>query len=130
MINLGAPAVTPCVNAFDPPLANEKGQEIPPEVKELGTLTLKILLLDLKSHPNTSLSPTPRIPTVTHGKGLAVKEGEGWDNTKVGDKVKVHNAGTLLVGTKFDSSHYLGTLFKFKIGQGQMKRNGMKVSKP
>ncbi|KAH7521534.1 hypothetical protein FEM48_Zijuj07G0043800 [Ziziphus jujuba var. spinosa] len=46
-------------------------------------------------------------------KKKLLKEGEGWENP-------VHYTGTLLDGTKFDSSRDRGTPFKFKLGQGQV----------
>ncbi|XVF84525.1 hypothetical protein PTKIN_Ptkin17bG0044000 [Pterospermum kingtungense] len=53
-------------------------------------------------------------------KKKLVKEGEGWDTPASGDEVEVHYTGTLLDGTKFDSSRDRGTPFKFKLGQGQV----------
>ncbi|KAH9305118.1 hypothetical protein KI387_009522, partial [Taxus chinensis] len=55
-------------------------------------------------------------------KKLLVKEGQGWETPESGDEVEVHYTGTLLDGTKFDSSRDRGTPFKFKLGQGQVIR--------
>ncbi|CAI0561168.1 unnamed protein product [Linum tenue] len=53
-------------------------------------------------------------------KKKLVKAGEGWDTPDNGDEVEVHYTGTLLDGTKFDSSRDRGTPFKFTLGQGQV----------
>ncbi|XP_057455742.1 peptidyl-prolyl cis-trans isomerase FKBP62-like [Lotus japonicus] len=53
-------------------------------------------------------------------KKKLIKEGEGWDTPDAGDEVHVHYTGTLLDGTKFDSSRDRGTPFNFTLGQGQV----------
>lgn len=62
-----------------------------------------------------------------------VKEGTGDRVTKKGDTLEMHYTGTLLNGTKFDSSVDRGTPFTFTLGAGQVIKGwdegllGMKV---
>ncbi|KAK1420618.1 hypothetical protein QVD17_22356 [Tagetes erecta] len=53
-------------------------------------------------------------------KKKLLKEGEGWETPDDGDEVQVHYTGTLLDGTKGDSSRDRGTPFKFTLGEGQV----------
>ncbi|KAK3154129.1 hypothetical protein QOZ80_2BG0186510 [Eleusine coracana subsp. coracana] len=53
-------------------------------------------------------------------KKRLVKEGEGWARPADGDEVLVHYTGTLMDGTKFDSSRDRDAPFKFNLGQGQV----------
>lgn len=50
-----------------------------------------------------------------------LQEGEGEEYPQKGNEVFVHYTGRLLDGTVFDSSVERNELFKFKLGQGQVR---------
>ena len=58
-------------------------------------------------------------PTASGLYFISTLEGEG-EQAVAGNKVKVHYTGTLLDGTKFDSSVDRGQPFEFVLGQGQV----------
>jgi FKBP-type peptidyl-prolyl cis-trans isomerase FkpA len=86
--------------------------------------------------PTSSFKPseaTPLPPAPTKLESEDVKVGTGRE-AKTGDTVHVQYTGTLMNGTKFDSSYdHGGDPFKFTIGQGQVIKGwdqgvpGMKV---
>lgn len=62
------------------------------------------------------------ITTIKDGGVLKeiIKEGTGTDTPCAGCKAIVHYTGTLLDGTKFDSSKDRGTPFEFNLGKGTL----------
>ncbi|MBN2236861.1 MAG: FKBP-type peptidyl-prolyl cis-trans isomerase [Bacteroidales bacterium] len=58
-------------------------------------------------------------PTASGLYFISTQEGEG-EQAVAGNKVKVHYSGTLLDGTKFDSSYDRDQPFEFTLGQGQV----------
>lgn len=84
----------------------------------------------------TQVVPTiqviPTMQTVNELKLEDIKVGEGRE-VKSGDMIVIHYKGTLLDGTKFDSSYDRGTPFETRIGVGQVIKGwdegviGMKI---
>lgn len=67
-------------------------------------------------HPATA---TPPPPGPTKLESVDEKVGTGAE-AKTGDTVRVHYTGTLMNGTKFDSSRDRGDPFEFKLGAGSV----------
>jgi len=85
------------------------------EEDEVNRFLAVLVLIGLVGCGSGEESPTGpsslTIEDLTVGTGAAAASG---------DTVRVHYVGTLMNGTKFDSSYDTGTPFTFKIGAGQV----------
>lgn len=90
------------------------GNKIPPN----ATLEFEVELLDVQDAPKMKKGDDGGI---TELKIEDIEEGEG-PEAKPGDMVSVHYTGTLLDGTKFDSSVDRGQPLEFPLGAGRVIR--------
>jgi hypothetical protein len=98
-----------------------------------GVAVLAVALLAIPGlYDRFTAEPAAETPPVTQLLIEDVVEGTGAE-AKSGDTVVVHYTGTLLDGTKFDSSRDSGTPFQFQLGAGRVIQgweqgvSGMKV---
>lgn len=71
------------------------------------------------SNTPTNNSPEQSMQDITKLNVITVQEGTG-EAAQAGDTITVHYKGTLLDGTKFDSSYDRGTPFSFELGEGRV----------
>jgi len=74
---------------------------------------------NISDSSDTNNSPEQSMQDITKLNVVTVQEGTG-EAAKVGDTITVHYTGTLLNGTKFDSSLDRGTPFSFQLGEGRV----------
>lgn len=72
-----------------------------------------------KSTTNTNEQESTQMTDITKLNRVTITQGSG-EAAKAGDTITVHYTGTLLNGTKFDSSLDRGTPFSFQLGAGMV----------
>jgi FKBP-type peptidyl-prolyl cis-trans isomerase len=90
------------------PVGSAATESAPPAASAAGT-----------AH-GASSAEAPSTGTVPGGLAVTVLKPGSGPAAKVGDHVRVHYVGTLVDGTKFDSSRDRGTPFEFELGQGHV----------
>jgi len=96
----------------------------------VGTLLMSVLFSKPPSNQQQNKEGPSALEAGLQVTDLAIGQGK---ETKTGERVSVHYKGTLLDGTKFDSSYDRGKPFEFVLGQNQVIQGwekgvlGMKV---
>jgi peptidylprolyl isomerase len=105
--------------AQEPVAPKQTGKSSVGEIRIPGDETEKVVTQPKQEQPKTNQVKSES----TMGEDLkieVVEEGEGDRKTKKGDTISVHYTGTLLDGTKFDSSVDRGEPFQFQLGAGMV----------
>jgi FKBP-type peptidyl-prolyl cis-trans isomerase len=103
----------------DPVVPKQTGKSSVGEIRVPGEETKQVETQPKQEQPKTN-KMKPETAMEEELKIEVLKEGTGDRMTKNGDTISVHYTGTLLDGTRFDSSVDRGTPFEFQLGAGRV----------
>ncbi len=103
----------------EPTTPKQTGKSSVGEIRIPGDETEKVATQPKQEQPKAN-QVKPENAMEEKLKIEVVKEGEGDRKTRAGDTISVHYTGTLLDGTKFDSSLDAGKPLDFQLGAGRV----------